>query len=167
MTSQPTSDTSILSIGDPILNSTAILRHSILDDTGLPFPSFLTNPDESDDEDTSQPTIPNIYDYQLPSFLLSTSTASTQSLHISALRFDDTLAAVPPPPVTTPAPTPPPTPTSPLTAALAAAITTTASTQATSSSSSVEPPIPTDPSDRWQLDFDLMVYNHWILPGVQ
>ena len=58
MTSQPTSDTSILSIGDPILNSTAILRHSILDDTGLPFPSFLTNPDESDDEDTSQPTIP-------------------------------------------------------------------------------------------------------------
>ena len=147
MTSQPTSDTSILSIGDPILNSTAILRDSILDDTGLPFPSFLTNPDESDDEDTSQPTIPNIYDYQLPSFLLSTSTASTQSLHISALRFDDTLAAVPPPPVTTPAPTPPPTPTSPLTAALAAAITTTASTQATSSSSSVEPPIPTDPSD--------------------
>ena len=139
-------DSSISSIGNnPIMNSTVIARRYNLDDTGLPLPSFLTDPDESDAEDTPQPRIPNLSDYKLPSFLLNTSAATPQSLHISALLSDDThtAAVVPPPPVTTaatpssplPPPTPPPTPTSPLTAALATAITTTASSQPTSSSS--------------------------------
>ena len=145
MTTQQNSDSSISSIGNPIMNSTVIARRYNLDDTGLPLPSFLTDPDESDAEDTPQPRIPNLSDYQLPSFLLNTSAATPQSLHISALLSDDThtAAVVPPPPVTTaaapssplPPPTPPPTPTSPLTAALATAITTTASSQPTSSSS--------------------------------
>ena len=123
MTSQPTSDSRILSIGDPILNSTAILRRSIL--AYYSHPSLLTptNLKTRILPSPRSPTSPTI-----KSFLLSTSTASTQSLHISALLFDDTLAAVPPPPITTPPSTPPPTPTSPLTAALCATIKINSST---------------------------------------
>ena len=127
MTSQPTSDSLILSIGDPILNSTAILRRSILAYYSHPSLITPTNLKTRILPSPRSPTSPTI-----KSFLLSTSTASTQSLHISALLFDDTLAAVPPPPFTTPPstppPTPPPTPTSPLTAALCATIKINSST---------------------------------------
>ena len=58
------------------MNSTVIARRYNLDDTGLPLPSFLTDPDESDAEDNPQPRIPNLSDYQLPSFLLNTSAAT-------------------------------------------------------------------------------------------
>ena len=63
MISQQNSDFSILSIGDPIMNSTVTPRRYYIDDTGLQISSFLVDPDECDAEDSTQPRIPNFSDY--------------------------------------------------------------------------------------------------------
>ena len=93
MTLQLDPETSTSFIGPPILSSTTIVSSSSQDGSSLPLPSFLTNPVESDDEDTPQPQTPNLSDYQLPTFLLNSAANNTQNIQLSALLSDDLPAA--------------------------------------------------------------------------
>ena len=89
MTSKSISDSSLSStflVGEPVMNSKVIPQPD-KDGVDLPLPSFLIDPDEN----IPPPSIPNLSDFHLPSFLQN----SSVSLHISALLSDETSPAVP------------------------------------------------------------------------